>query len=57
MVEYIVNYLVNKFNVKRDVAFLFYLELSNRRKLEHFITHFNDFKTFEEMKKYYLGGN
>lgn len=57
MVEYIVKVLVNKFNIKPDIAFIFYSELLDRHKIEHFILHFNDFKTFEEMKKYYIGGN
>jgi hypothetical protein len=57
MVECIVNVLVNKFGVKRDVAALFFYEIYNRRKVEHFLQNMNEFKTFEEMKKYYLGEN
>ena len=56
MIEYIVNVLVNKFDIGNDVAFIFYTELLNRRKIEHFILHFNEFKNFEQMKNYYLGG-
>jgi hypothetical protein len=56
MIECIVNYLVNKFDVKRDVAFVFYIEVLDRHKIEHLISHIEQFKTFEELKKYYLGG-
>jgi hypothetical protein len=56
MIECIVNYLVNKFDVKRDVAFIFYMEVLDRHKIEHLIQHLNDFKTFEELKEHYLGG-
>lgn len=56
MVEYIINVLVKKYGIKRDVAFLFYYELYNRRKLEHLISHIDDFSSFEELKNFYLGG-
>ena len=57
MLECVVNYLINKFDVKRDVAFIFYMEVLNRHKLEHLISHIGQFKTFDELKKFYLGGN
>jgi hypothetical protein len=57
MLECIVNYLINKFDVKRDVAFIFYMEVLNRHKLEHLISHIGQFKNFDELKKFYLGGN
>lgn len=56
MLECIVNYLCDKFAVKRDVAFIFYMEVLDRYKLEHLISHIEQFKTFDELKKYYLGG-
>lgn len=57
MIECIVNMLTRKFKIKKDEALIFYYDLCNRRKIEHFINHFNDFKTFDELKIYYLGGN
>ena len=56
MVECIVNTLVKKFNITRDVAYLFYYELNNRRKLEHLISNVDKFKDFNELKFFYLGG-
>lgn len=56
MIEYITRTIMNKFNVKTDMAIYFYYELVNRRKVEHFINHINDFKTFDELKLFYLGG-
>lgn len=57
MIECIVNMLTRKFKIKIDEAILFYYELCNRRKIEHFINHIEKFKTFDELKKFYLGGN
>ena len=57
MIEYIVKVLTNKFKIKIDMAIYFYYELMNRRKLEHFINHIDEFKTFERMKLFYLGGD
>lgn len=57
MIEYIVNLLVKKFNVKRDVAFIFYMEILDRHKLEHLINNIDKFKDFESLKTFYLGGN
>lgn len=56
MIEYITRTIMNKFNVKTDMAIYLYYELVNRRKVEHFINHINDFKTFDELKLFYLGG-
>ena len=57
MVEYIVNALVKKFGIKRDEAALFFYDVYIRKKAEHLINNLEKFNTFEEMKKYYLGGN
>lgn len=57
MIECIVNMLVNKFGLKRDVAFIFYMEVLDRHKIEHLICNIDKFKTFDELKKFYLGGN
>lgn len=56
MIEYAVKTLMKKFNIKIDVAIYFYYELVNRRKIEHFINNIDEFKTFEELKLFYLGG-
>lgn len=56
MIECVVSILQKKFNLKIDEAIYFYYELYNRRKLEHFITHIEQFKTIEELRKFYLGG-
>ena len=42
MIECIVNYLCDNFAVKRDVAFIFYIEVLDRYKLEHLIQHLTD---------------
>lgn len=57
MIEYVTKILVRKFEANIDEAIFFYYELRNRRKLEHFINHVNDFSTFQEVKLFYLGGN
>lgn len=57
MIGCIINMLVKKYDIKRDVAFIFYMEVLDRHKLEHLISHIDKFKTFEELKNYYLGGN
>lgn len=57
MIECIINMLVKKYDIKRDVAFIFYMEVLDRHMLEHLITHIDKFKTFEELKTFYLGGN
>jgi hypothetical protein len=56
MIEYVTRVLMQKFNIKIDMAIYFYYELKNRRKLEHFINHIDEFKTFDELRLFYLGG-
>ena len=56
MVECIVKALVEKFKITRDVAALFFYDIYTRRKVEHLLANMENFKTFEELKKYYLGG-
>lgn len=56
MIEYVTRILMQKFNIKIDMAIYFYYELKNRRKLEHFINHIDEFKTFDELRLFYLGG-
>lgn len=56
MIEYVTQVLRKKFNIKIDTAIYFYYELYNRRKLEHFISHIDEFNTFDELVNFYLGG-
>ena len=56
MIECIVNMLVKKFGLKRDVAFIFYMEVLDRHKLEHLIVSIDKFDCFETLKSYLLGG-
>lgn len=56
MIECIVNMLVKKYNINRDVAFIFYMDVMNRHKLEHLITSIDKFDCFEALKTYLLGG-
>jgi hypothetical protein len=56
MIEYVTRVLMQKFNIKIDMAIYFYYELEKRRKLEHFINHIGEFKTFDELRLFYLGG-
>lgn len=56
MIEYVVKVLTKKFNVGIDTAIYFYYELRNTNRLGDFIRHVEDFKDFEEIKEYYLGG-
>ena len=57
MKEYIINKLVKKFDISYEEASLFYYQLSNSRKLENLINSIDNFISFEEMKKHFLGGN
>ena len=57
MLDCIVNYLVDKFAVKRDVAFIFYMEVLDRHMINDLICNMHKFETFEDLKTYYLGGN
>ena len=57
MIECIVNYLCDNFAVKRDVAFIFYIEVLEKHKINDLIQNMHKFKSFEDLKKHYLGGN
>lgn len=56
MIECIVNMLVKKYNIQRDVAFLFYIDVMEHHKLDHLITSINKFDCFEALKTYLIGG-
>lgn len=56
MIECVVNMLVKKYNIQRDVAFIFYMDAMNSHKLEHLITSIDKFDCFEALKTYLLGG-
>ena len=56
MVECIVKILMKKFNIPRDVAALFFYDVYTRKKVGHLLENMDNFKTFEELKNYYLGG-
>lgn len=57
MVECIVKALVKKFGIERDVAALFFYEVYKRKKVEHLLENMEKFEEFNELKKYYLGGD
>lgn len=57
MESYIVKKLKEKLNIKEDEAYIIYMDLLNRRKLEHLIVHLDNFKSVDELKKYYFGGH
>jgi hypothetical protein len=57
MIECVINYLVSKYDVKRDVAFIFYMEILDRHKINDLIVNMHKFNSFEELKNHYLGGN
>lgn len=57
MIDCIVNYLCDKFAVKRDVAFIFYMQILDRHMINDLILNMHKFESFEELKKHYLGGN
>ena len=56
MIECVVNMLVKKYNIQRDVAFIFYMDAMNEHKLDHLITSIDKFDCFEALKTYLLGG-
>ena len=56
MVECIVKILVKKYNIPRDTAALFFYDVYTRKKIGDLLTNMDKFKTFEELKNYYLGG-
>ena len=57
MKEYIVSKLVEEYEVSYQEALLFYYQLSDRHQLESLIVRIDDFSSFEQLKKYFLGGN
>ena len=56
MIECIVNMLVKKYNIQRDVAFLFYMDVMEHHRLDHLITSINKFDCFEALRTYLIGG-
>ena len=56
MLEYMVNFFTQKFNIKRDVSVLFLYNVYKLNKLDDLIKNYRNFESFEEMKEYYLGG-
>lgn len=57
MKEYICSKLVEEYEVSYQEALLFYYQLADRHQLESLIVRIDDFVNFEQMKKYFLGGN
>ena len=57
MKEYIVSKLVEEYDISHQEALLFYYQLADRHQLENLIVRIDDFIDFEQMKKYFLGGN
>lgn len=57
MVDYIVNKLVNKYNIGKDEALLLFYDLEKRRKLEHLIQNIDKFDSYKSLKTFYYGGN
>lgn len=57
MKEYIINKLIKKFYISYEESSLFYYQISNCKQIENLINSIDDFINFEEMKKYFLGGN
>ena len=43
--------------IERDVAALFFYEVYKRKKVEHLLENMEKFEEFNELKKYYLGGD
>ena len=56
MKEYIVNKLVEDYNVDYQEATLFFYKLAERHQLESLIVRIDDFVSYEEMKKFFFGG-
>jgi hypothetical protein len=56
MKEYIVSKLVEEYVVSYQEALLFYYQLAERHQLESLIVRIDDFSSFEQLKKYFLGG-
>lgn len=56
MKEYIVNKLVEDYNVDYQEATLFYYQIAERHQLESLIVRIDDFVSYEEMKNFFFGG-
>lgn len=56
MIAYIVNLLCDKYNIKRDEAFMFYMQVVNKHKQDHLIINIDKFDCYEALKFYLLGG-
>ena len=56
MKEYIVNKLVEDYNADYQEATLFYYQIAERHQLESLIVRIDDFVSFDQIKKYFLGG-
>lgn len=57
MKEYICSKLVEDYEISYQEACLFYYQIADRHQLESLIVRIDDFVNFEQMKKYFLGGN
>lgn len=56
MKEYIVNKLIEDFDITTEEATLFFYQIAERHQLEKLIINIDDFNDFERLKKYFLGG-
>ena len=56
MKEYIVSKLMEEYDVSYQEATIFYYQIADRHQLEKLIVSIEDFVNFEQMKKYFLGG-
>ena len=54
--QYIISKLVSKYNIKKDEAMIFYIDMLGRRKIEHLLQNIDKHSTFESLKQYYYGG-
>lgn len=54
--QYIISKLVSKYNIKKDEAMIFYIDMLGRRKIEFLLQHIDEYPTFESLKQYYYGG-
>lgn len=56
MIDCIVNLLCNKYRIKRDEAFMFYMQVVDKHKLDNLIMSIDKFDCYEALKSYLLGG-
>ena len=56
MKEYIVSKLIEEYSITHQEALLFFYQVAERHQLENLIVRIDDFISFEQMKKYFLGG-